>query len=574
MKKNTIFLKLKEENKIFSDIEYDIMILNIENNENFGDILYLELDENLFKENSEKIYESIYILHYPNKNALVSYGYGIRKLNIYNIEHKCYTELGSSGSPILNLSNNKVIGIHKAYKNEPKIEDCFNLGTLLKYPLEKINKKNVSDINQITKGLLSLGLNNNLKEKYNNIIYYTEDIQNINEIYKYSDIFEKNTFGTFILSTDLDSLELLKQEIIFNSKEDKNLKFNLILGEFNIQNFNDFINQNNEFFNYIQNTIIFTQNLDRYSNIKIEELKILDISNNYKDIIKFIDITSSEDIKQYSSTNIITYQNYLDKYKKFHYEISKFYGDLSFETYKYYIEKIGNLLEENDKKDYIFEGFLSFDVKNNRYDIIREWTKNTTKDTIYFYLNRSLANLDINSFDTVAYFTSRLMYSLNSYAQKENKFCKQKILYRGFHISYYSLLSFKRAIGKIVTFHNFISTCEDERVANAFSQRKDSINLYKYNFLFSAKFILENNYKNNSIPNGINITDLSVYRENEYLFLPFSFYYLKNVIINIKNYTADVYLETIGKTEILEEQIKREKEIKYDEINKIMKVNN
>ena len=245
---------------------------------------------------------------------------------------------------------------------------------------------------------------------------------------------------------------------------------------------------------------------------------------------------------------------------------------MSFETYKYYIEKIGNLLEENDKKDKIFKGFLSFDVKNNRYNIIREWTKNTTEDTIYFYLNRSLANLDINSFDTVAYFTSRLMYSLNSYAQKENKFCKQKILYRGNRISYCSLLSFKRAIGKIVTFHNFISTCEDERVANAFSQRKDSRNLYKYNCLFSAKFILENNYKNNSIPNGINITDLSGFPS--VLFLPFSFYYLKNVIINIENYTADVYLETIGKTEILEEQIKREKQIKYDEINKIMKVNN
>ena len=576
---NTIFLKLKEENKIFSDIEYDIMILNIENNNNFEDILYLELDENLDKENPEKIYESIYILHYPNKNIYVSYGYGIKKLNINDIEHKCYTEFGSSGSPILNLSNNKVIGIHKAYADKTKLEDCYNLGTLLKYPLEKIKEKNGNEINKITKGLQSLGLNDinivkeKFKKKYNNIIYYTENVQNLNELYKYSDIFEKNTPGTFILSTDLDSLKLLKDEIIFNSKKNKNVKFNLILGEFNIQNFNNFINQNSEFFNHIQNTWIFAQNLDRYSNIKNESLKLLDISNNYKDIIKFIDITSSEDIKQYSlsSTNIITYQNYLDKYKKFHYEISKFYGDLSFDTYIYYIRKIENLLKENPERGDVFKGFLSFDVKNNRYDIIREWTK----DTISFYLNRSLANLDINSFDTVAYFTSRLMYSLNSYAQKENKFCKQKILYSGFRISYCSLLSFKRAIGKIVTFPYFISTCEDEYIADSFSQRKDSINLYKNYFLFSAKFILENNYKNNYIPNGINITDLSVYRgEKENLFLPFSFYYLKNVIINIKNYTADVYLETIGKTEILEEQIKREKEIKYDEINKIMKVNN
>ena len=38
---------------------------------------YLELDDNLFQDNSEKIYksQSIYLLHYRNeKNACVSYG--------------------------------------------------------------------------------------------------------------------------------------------------------------------------------------------------------------------------------------------------------------------------------------------------------------------------------------------------------------------------------------------------------------------------------------------------------------------------------------------------------------------
>ena len=214
---NTIFLKLKEENKIFSDIEYDIMILNIENNNNFEDILYLELDENLDKENPEKIYESIYILHYPNKNIYVSYGYGIKKLNINDIEHKCYTELGSSGSPILNLSNNKVIGIHKAYADKTKLEDCYNLGTLLKYPLEKIKEKNESEINKITKGLQSLGLNDinivkeKFKKKYNNIIYYTENVQNLNELYKYSDIFEKKNSWYFYSKYRFRFIKIVKE---------------------------------------------------------------------------------------------------------------------------------------------------------------------------------------------------------------------------------------------------------------------------------------------------------------------------------------------------------------------------
>jgi len=46
--------------------------------------------------------------------------------------HKCTTYEGSSGSPILNLQNNKVIGIHK----ECLIPFNYNMGTLLKLPLK------------------------------------------------------------------------------------------------------------------------------------------------------------------------------------------------------------------------------------------------------------------------------------------------------------------------------------------------------------------------------------------------------------------------------------------------------
>ena len=49
----------------------------------------------------------------------------------------CSTDNGSSGSPILNLENNKVIGIHKQGSNNFN----YNKGTLLKYPLNDIIKK-------------------------------------------------------------------------------------------------------------------------------------------------------------------------------------------------------------------------------------------------------------------------------------------------------------------------------------------------------------------------------------------------------------------------------------------------
>ena len=56
------------------------------------------------------------------------------------------------------------------------------------------------------------------------------------------------------------------------------------------------------------------------------------------------------------------------------------------------------------------------------------------------------------------------------------------------------------------------------------------------------------------------------------MFQPFSFFHVKNVKINISDYTADIYLETIGKKEILEEQIQKGKEIEYNKEENIIQV--
>ena len=121
--------------------EYDTIIIKMKKEEKY--IHYLNLDDNLFNKNSEKGYESIYILHYPNAlNSSVSYGKGIKiSNNNFDLVHKCNTLNGSSGGPIFNLTTNKVIGIHKGYIE--KKDEKFNLGTLLKFPLNELkNKKN------------------------------------------------------------------------------------------------------------------------------------------------------------------------------------------------------------------------------------------------------------------------------------------------------------------------------------------------------------------------------------------------------------------------------------------------
>ena len=138
-------INISEKNKIYSSNtkEYDIMIIKLEKEKDI--YKYLELDELLFEKYSDKLYEekSIYLLHYPyGEKASVSFGYGIQNSNEYYIKHLCNTEHCSSGSPILNLTTNKVIGIHcgAIFNKDKKI--MHNIGTLLKYPLNNLNKNN------------------------------------------------------------------------------------------------------------------------------------------------------------------------------------------------------------------------------------------------------------------------------------------------------------------------------------------------------------------------------------------------------------------------------------------------
>ena len=130
-----IDLTIKRE-KYFNKI-YDIALIELKEKDEIKE--YLELDDNILKDNEQIYYEekSIYILHYIyGKNICVSYGI-LNKINKYDIIHICSTDNGSSGSPILNLENNKVIGIHK----EGSTKYNFNKGTLLKYPLNDIINK-------------------------------------------------------------------------------------------------------------------------------------------------------------------------------------------------------------------------------------------------------------------------------------------------------------------------------------------------------------------------------------------------------------------------------------------------
>lgn len=108
--------KINLENKFkYASPLHDIYILEIKEEE--SNIEYLELDENVLNANNlSYIGNSTFIIHYPNNYDKVAVSYGIIKGRFedkkYSFRHFSHTEKGSSGSPILNLSNNKIIGWH------------------------------------------------------------------------------------------------------------------------------------------------------------------------------------------------------------------------------------------------------------------------------------------------------------------------------------------------------------------------------------------------------------------------------------------------------------------------------
>jgi len=150
--------------RTYTITEYDITIIEIKNNDGLDLNSFSDIDERIYKDNPNEIFRNTpaYLIYYPfNQNVEYS-NYFIDSISEdnYNLYHKCSSKPGSSGSPILNLNNNKVIGIHKGSIKEIDI----NLGTLLRKPLEQFYKEKVEDNKEKFKNNNGNNLNNNLYE--------------------------------------------------------------------------------------------------------------------------------------------------------------------------------------------------------------------------------------------------------------------------------------------------------------------------------------------------------------------------------------------------------------------------
>ena len=199
---------MDESRKTYISETYDITIIELRKEDKIKKESFFEIDNKVFDENPDEIYlnKSIFLLHYPNGEDM-NFSNGILK-NIYEdkytIEHLCDSSGGSSGGPLINSVNFNVIGIHKGGAKGNK---NYNLGTLIKLPIEEFNNKKKENNKK--------EINNYYKEKEDN----KEEIKdNIKKDYN-ADKKEINNY----YNEKEDNKEDNKEEIKDNIKEEDNI---------------------------------------------------------------------------------------------------------------------------------------------------------------------------------------------------------------------------------------------------------------------------------------------------------------------------------------------------------------
>ena len=224
---------------------FDITIIEIKEDDKIDQKSFFDLDEQIFKENCIHIFKNcqIFLLHYPKGTKMeISPGvirYICEDKDIKTIHHLCDTSGGSSGAPIINKTNFKVIGIHKG---SPNGAENYNLGTLIKEPIEefckeiKIKKNNNIDYkytinrNYYIKENEKIEMNkiNNI-EKNSGLNNNDEDIDEITIQYKIDDIdYSKdiNIFGKVFVTNNKDKCKIIINGNEFELCKKINIKIN------------------------------------------------------------------------------------------------------------------------------------------------------------------------------------------------------------------------------------------------------------------------------------------------------------------------------------------------------------
>lgn len=409
-----------------------------------------------------------------------------------------------------------------------------------------------------------------------NVIYHDENIKfEKTDICKDCFMLRKELKCTIILTNDLNNLDLLIKYIL---KTNTNSKFALIVNGSSAEETIAFIKKNNNYKSLFINSCIYTSSKDKYSKVKENNSDFVEsICIDLKQVINFINNTFQnykEKNEKFPINTLINFNNYNNEYFPLHKQISSFYGN---ESEKEFSTNFTNFLQfikkeniSDEIKTEIINSFQSFSFLNvkNYEDKIITFLK---YDNFARYLNTLLNKKDLSIYKNIGYFVGSLMNSLVQYGNEKGKGVNQgTIFYYGEQLSVIDVLEFLKNKSLFITFPYFLRMTTNKKFVELITKNK--INKKEkekdiYSVIIQIDYLYDDGYE----PCVFDLRELAQYPdEEEYILFPFTFLYLKNIVIDSKKLTADIHLEIIGKSEILEFQIKNGKSIHYDKQKNIM----
>ena len=128
---------LDESRKIFTNKELDFAIIEIKPEDKIDSNNYLEIDEIVLKnDNFSEYLKNGYLLGLNNRKTFYS-TFRVRNINKFYLSFYCETHAGTTGAPLINSTNNKVIGLNLGVLCKGS---QYNVGIIIKYMVKEFLK--------------------------------------------------------------------------------------------------------------------------------------------------------------------------------------------------------------------------------------------------------------------------------------------------------------------------------------------------------------------------------------------------------------------------------------------------
>ena len=160
--KKTVTLKLDPNLYIEffgGDLDVTVIQINDKISRIFEDVEFLDCDMDYT--NGYELYKNkdVFASGYPFGKEIVTSGGSIVDINNFEFDHNIGTETGSSGSPVVLLGNEKLIGIHKQGNTRKKLNQGTFIGIIIDQLREKL-KNRIQTNENITKNVTNINNNN------------------------------------------------------------------------------------------------------------------------------------------------------------------------------------------------------------------------------------------------------------------------------------------------------------------------------------------------------------------------------------------------------------------------------